>query len=92
MFNLGWYSLIPPTIALIGMIKRYPAALVILVSSVFALGVGILANGFAVQDGLKTFVLGFDAPMTGAEGLSESARSLLNRGGLASMAARNRSW
>ena len=86
LFNLGWYSLIPPAIALIGMIKRYPAALVILVSSVFAIGVGILANGFAVQDGLKTFVMGFDAAMTGAEGLSESARSLLNRGGLASMA------
>ncbi|NNE68474.1 MAG: Na+/H+ antiporter NhaC, partial [Pyrinomonadaceae bacterium] len=50
LFALGLPALIPPLIALIGMFRKYPAALVIVVSSVAAMLVGVFANGFAFKD------------------------------------------
>jgi Na+:H+ antiporter, NhaC family len=86
IFNLGLLPLVPPLIAVVGMVRRYPAALVIVVSSISALAVGIIANGFAVQDALKVTVAGFDVAMAGENAsVGEATKNLLNRGGLASM-------
>jgi NhaC family Na+:H+ antiporter len=86
IFDLGFLALIPPVIAVFGMIKRYPAALVIVASSLTALAVGIISNGFALADALKVIVAGFNISMAGGETVvSDAAGSLLNRGGLASM-------
>ncbi|NNF00330.1 MAG: Na+/H+ antiporter NhaC [Pyrinomonadaceae bacterium] len=86
VFNLGFVAVIPPFIAVTGMIKRYPAALVILTSSVAALIIGVISNGFGFQDALKVVVSGFSVSMAGADAnIGEGARSLLDRGGLSSM-------
>lgn len=87
-FDLGLLPFIPPAIAVIGMIRRYPAALVILASSVAALAVGMTANGFSAPDALKAAINGFNVEMLGntAASLSDSTKNLLNRGGMASMA------
>ena len=89
LFNIGVFALIPPLIAVLGMIRRYPAALVIVVSSLSALAVGVFANGFGGQDVLKVVVNGFNASMASVEGVAavtDATKSLLNRGGMASMA------
>ncbi len=89
LFSIGVFALLPPLIAVIGMFKRYPAALVIVVSSISALMVGVFVNGFGGQDAIKVFVNGFQASMTGDDGaaaVSDATKSLLNRGGMASMA------
>ncbi|MDH3529792.1 MAG: Na+/H+ antiporter NhaC, partial [Acidobacteriota bacterium] len=89
IFSLGGFALVPPLIAVIGMVKRYPAALVIVVSSVAALAVGVFANGFGGKEAVTVFVNGFDVSMAGPEAgtaIREATKSLLNRGGMASMA------
>lgn len=87
-FDLGILPFIPPLIAILGMVRRYPAALVILASSITALGVGMLANGLGAPDALRAAINGFNVEMLGpdAASMSDSTRSLLNRGGMASMA------
>lgn len=87
-FDLGPLPFIPPAIAIFGMIRRYPAALVILASSVAAMAVGVFANGFAAHDALNAAISGFNVNMLGAKAaaMDESTRSLLNRGGMGSMA------
>ncbi len=86
VFNLGVLAVIPPLIAVFGMIRKYPAALVIVASSSAALAVGMISNGFGFQDGLKVVVSGFNITMAGAEvPVSDATKSLLNRGGLSSM-------
>ena len=86
VFNLGFLAIIPPLIAVFGMLRRYPAALVIIASSMAALAVGMISNGFGMQDALKVIVSGFNITMAGGEtAISDATKSLLNRGGLASM-------
>ncbi len=88
-FNIGLLPFIPPAIAIYGMVRRHPAALVILASSFAALVVGVVINGFGAHDALRAAITGFDVSMLrpeGLAGLSDSARSLLNRGGMGSMA------
>ncbi|HUF04089.1 MAG TPA: Na+/H+ antiporter NhaC [Aridibacter sp.] len=87
-FDLGVLPFIPPLIAIAGMVRRYPAALVILASSITALVVGMVANGLAAPDALKAAINGFNVEMLGTDAVSmtDSTRSLLNRGGMASMA------
>lgn len=87
-FDLGILAFLPPAIAIAGMVRRYPAALVIFASSIVALAVGVFANGFAPPDALKAAITGFSVEMIGgnAVSISDSTRSLLNRGGMASMA------
>jgi NhaC family Na+:H+ antiporter len=89
VFNLGIFAVLPPLIAVFGMVKRFPAALVIICSSLVALAVGVFANNFGAQDAVKVFVSGFDVSMANgatASTVSDATRSLLNRGGMASMA------
>ena len=86
VFNIGFLSMIPPLIAVFGMFRKYPAALVIVASSIAALTVGMVSNGFGFQDALKVVVGGFNITMAGADTVvSDATKSLLNRGGLSSM-------
>lgn len=87
MFDLGIAAAAPLVIAVVGIALRQPPALVIVVSSVCALVVGVLVQGFPMSAALATFVNGFDigAVNTGAAP-SAPLENLLNRGGVFSMA------
>jgi Na+:H+ antiporter, NhaC family len=87
MFDLGFAAVLPLVIAIAGIALRQPPALVIIVSSIVALMIGILVQGFAIPAALTTFVGGFDLGVVNpAATPSESLARLLNRGGVFSMA------
>ena len=87
LFDLGIAPAIPLVIAIVGIAMRGSPTLVIVLSSVCALIVGVLVQGFSVSAALTTFVNGFDiGAMHSATAPTESAESLLNRGGVFSMA------
>jgi Na+:H+ antiporter, NhaC family len=87
MFDLGLAAATPLAIAIAGIALRLPPALVIVTSSVCALAVGVLVQGFPVSEALATFVNGFDiGAVNPAATPSDSLANLLNRGGVFSMA------
>lgn len=87
MFNLGWAAVAPLVIAIVGIALRRPPALVIVASSIVALGIGVFIQGFPAQAALTTFIDGFDIGSVAADAApSASLENLLNRGGVFSMA------
>jgi NhaC family Na+:H+ antiporter len=87
LFDLGVAPAIPLVIATAGIALRQAPTLVILLSSVVALVVGVLVQGFSVPAALAAFVTGFDISVASpAAAPSEAMTNLLNRGGVFSMA------
>jgi NhaC family Na+:H+ antiporter len=87
LFGLGIAPAIPLVIAIVGIAMRGSPTLVILLSSICALIVGVLVQGFSTSAALTAFVNGFDiAAMNTAAAPSASVENLLNRGGVFSMA------
>ena len=89
-FQLSWLVLLPPVIVVIGIIKKYPAVLVMAASCVVAMVLGIALQGFAFGDVLNAAVNGFSSKLLISVGgdpseISENFGKLLNRGGLFSM-------
>lgn len=87
LFNLGIAPAIPLVIAIVGIGMRGSPTLVIVLSTICALLVGVLVQGFSVAAALTTFVNGFDIDaMHLAATPSEAVENLVNRGGIFSMA------
>jgi NhaC family Na+:H+ antiporter len=91
VYSLGILTLLPPLIVLIGIVRRAPAALAIAASSAVAAVVGIAVQHFGIQDALVAAVSGFDTRMLSSVGVDPASvganfATLVNRGGLASMA------
>lgn len=89
-FQLNWLALLPPVIVVIGIVKKYPAVLVMAASCVIAMALGIALQGFTFGDAINAAVNGFDGKMLVSVGgdpsaISENFGKLLNRGGLFSM-------
>ncbi|MDE1467742.1 Na+/H+ antiporter NhaC family protein [Aurantiacibacter sp. D1-12] len=86
-FDLGFLPALPLLVALAGIVMRKPPALVILLSSLLALFIGIVGQGFSFANAVASFVDGFAAETNLPDtSLSPSVENLLNRGGLMSMA------
>ncbi|MEZ5920809.1 MAG: Na+/H+ antiporter NhaC [Parvularculaceae bacterium] len=87
VYRLDLFAALPLLVALAGVARRYPPALVIIASSVLALIIGIVVQHFPAKAALSTFVAGFDInAVAPSADVSSSLASLLNRGGLFSMA------
>ncbi|MEJ2216846.1 MAG: Na+/H+ antiporter NhaC [Gemmatimonadota bacterium] len=91
VFSLNWLVLLPPAIVIWSIIRKNPPALAIAASSLVAAAIGVLLQGFALQDAVISAVGGFHADMVASVGadptsLGEAFRTLVNRGGLYSMA------
>jgi Na+:H+ antiporter, NhaC family len=91
VFRLHWLVLLPPAIVVWSIMRRTPAALAIALSSLVALAIGVLVQGFAVQDAVTAAVSGFRTAMVAslgvdAEALGPAFTTLAQRGGLYSMA------
>lgn len=91
VFSLSWLVLLPPAIVIWSIIRKNPPALAIAASSLVAAGIGVLLQGFSLQDAVLSAVGGFHADMVASTGadpttLGEAFRTLVQRGGLYSMA------
>ncbi|MEJ2184591.1 MAG: Na+/H+ antiporter NhaC family protein, partial [Gemmatimonadota bacterium] len=91
VFSLSWLVLLPPAIVIWSIIRKNPPALAIAASSLVAAGIGVLLQGFSLQDAVLSAVGGFHADMVASAGadpatLGEAFRTLVDRGGLYSMA------
>lgn len=90
-YNIGWLVFLPAAVVLWGTLNRKPAALVMVSSSVIAMAIGIVAHGFSPYNAILAAVSGFNVGMvdsiaaTGSTP-SDMLNSLLNRGGINSMA------
>lgn len=91
VFNLNWLVLLPPAIIVVSILRRTPPALAITLSSVVAIVIGVVLQGFSLHDAVAAAVSGFRISMIDAAGIDAGALSptfgtLVERGGLYSMA------
>jgi NhaC family Na+:H+ antiporter len=87
VYNVNWLAFLPAVVVLWGTLNKKPAALVMVGSSIVAMLVGIGLHGFATFDAILSAISGFRVGM--ADSLSSPSPmliSLLNRGGINSMA------
>ncbi|SDL29880.1 Na+/H+ antiporter NhaC [Lacicoccus qingdaonensis] len=90
IFNFNIFMLIPFVIILWGAMTRKPVVPMMLLSSVVAVIIGMLFNGFSLVNGVTSMADGFNMAMVEATGmniggLSEDVISLVTRGGIFSM-------
>lgn len=91
-YNVHWLVFLPAAIVIWGTLKRKPAALVMVISSVVAMGVGIGIHHFSFYNSMLAAISGFNVSMVDAvtapgAAPSDMLRSLLNRGGVNSMSS-----
>lgn len=83
-FNVS--MLIPPAIVFIGGYKGYQPVLVMIASSLVAIVIGMISNGFSLVEGSQAMISGFNTNMiSGDLVLSSTLETLLNRGGFDGM-------
>jgi Na+:H+ antiporter, NhaC family len=83
-FNIA--MLLPPAVVFIGGFKGYNPVLLMVSSSLLAVVIGMLSNGFSLQDGAQSMIAGFQTTMLPSEiVLSETLNNFLNRGGFDGM-------
>lgn len=86
IFNWNIFMLLPFIIILWGAFRRKPIVPVMLLSSVVAVVIGTLSNGFNIADGFIAMADGFMISMVpGSSEFSETTLSLLTQGGIFSM-------
>lgn len=90
IYNWNIFMLIPFAIILWGAFGKKPVVPMMLLSSVAAVFIGMVSNGFTLVDGLTSMADGFSIAMVNAPGfnpdaLSENVTSLIVRGGIFSM-------
>ena len=86
-FALEWFTALPPLVVIIAIIRRWPPVLGIASAAVAGAIIGVVGQGFAVEDGLLSLATGFDLAMV-HEPLaapSEAFVALVDRGGVYSM-------
>jgi Na+:H+ antiporter, NhaC family len=91
VFVLHWIVLLPPAVVIWSILRSTPPALAITMSALVAAGIGIFVQGYGVQDAVTAAVAGFRVDMVDATGvrpdaLSPAFATLVQRGGLYSMA------
>ncbi|WP_016908877.1 Na+/H+ antiporter NhaC [Streptomyces xiaopingdaonensis] len=84
LFTLNPVLLIPPAVVLVGSVLRKPPLIVLLVSSVSAVVLAVLVQGFSVGDAFTAAVSGFTTDLLPGD-VSETVTELVDRGGLHSM-------
>jgi len=91
VFSLSPIVLLPPALVVWSIVRKTPAALAMTLSSLLAVAIGVLVQGFSIPDALVAAVSGFRLDMVASTGADPSAlgsafRTLVERGGLYSMA------
>ena len=89
VYTLNAFTFLPAVVVLYGTFRRKPAALTMVASSLVAMIVGVVLHNFSVNSALQSAISGFNFSMVDPTLLAEpssSLTSLLNRGGVNSMA------
>ena len=89
-FRVRWPTLLPPFVVLLGVLARQPAVPAMALSSLVAMAVGVLGQGFQLKHALTSAVDGFRTSMVADLGLQPQIfgaefQRLMDRGGLSSM-------
>jgi NhaC family Na+:H+ antiporter len=91
VYNVSWLAFLPAAVVIYGTLNRKPAALVMVASSIVAMGVGVGLHGFGGHDAILSAISGFRTGMAGSLSSgplpSDMLQSLLNRGGVNSMSS-----
>ncbi|OAH13819.1 Na+/H+ antiporter NhaC [Streptomyces jeddahensis] len=90
-FDFNVLLLLPPVVVLAGAMMKQPPVPTIVLSSMIAAVLGMAVQGFTIHDISDAAATGFDVTMLAGHGVDPSqlpaaAETLLNRGGMASMA------
>ena len=85
-FNLTWVAIIPLLVVLWGIIRKYPPALAIMLSAVVAVVIAISVQHISPVDALTAAVSGVRVQILDIKGPSAGFLTLVQRGGLESMA------
>lgn len=91
VFALDAWALLPPTVVIVGILRKIPPVIAMTTSSAVAAILAVSRQGFTAGDAMVTAVRGFDADRIASLGLDpatlgEPFRALASRGGLDSMA------
>lgn len=84
LFTLNPALLLPPVVVLVGSVMRKSPLIVLFVSSMTAVVLAVLVQGFSVTDTFNAAVSGFTTDVLPGN-VSDTLTELLNRGGLYSM-------
>lgn len=90
LYHFNLLLLLPPVLVLWGAVTKRPVIPVMLAACVLAIGIGVVLQGFNLQQGLNALMDGFQLSMFAAqghniEGVISDVPTLLNRGGMFSM-------
>jgi NhaC family Na+:H+ antiporter len=90
VFTLAWYTLLPPLVVVVCLMRRVPSVIAIVVSSLVAAVIAVSVQHFSLNDALQAMIGGFRTDMVSSTGvaptsLSEPFVRLVQRGGLYSM-------
>ncbi|NRA10725.1 MAG: Na+/H+ antiporter NhaC [Crocinitomicaceae bacterium] len=90
MFNFNLFMLLPAIIVFVGGYKGYNPVVLMIFSSLIAIVIGAISNGFGMQDGAVAMISGFNVSMFDSDvinpnNISDKLTLLLNRGGFNGM-------
>lgn len=86
MFNWNILLLLPVVLIILGSLKKWPTIPTMLGTSLFSIALGVVVQGFTLQNGFASLIQGFNVSMTGFEGeVVPSVTTLINRGGVVSV-------
>lgn len=86
MFNWNIILLLPVVIIITGSLLKLPTIPTMLGTSLLTVVIGMIIQGFSLQDGFISLIDGFNVSMTGFQGEVDSAvTTLINRGGVVSV-------
>ncbi|MDX2361289.1 MAG: Na+/H+ antiporter NhaC family protein [Crocinitomicaceae bacterium] len=89
IYDFNLFMLLPAAVVFIGGYKGYNAVVLMISSSVVAILIGMLSNGFAPSDGVNSLISGFELKLPHVKGMaqpvSDQLTTLLNRGGFEDM-------
>lgn len=90
LYHFNLLLILPPVVVLWGAVTKRPTIPVMLAACVLAISIGVILQGFSLQQGLNALMDGFNLSMFAAQGhnvsnIVDDVPSLLNRGGMFSM-------
>lgn len=86
LYNWNILLFLPVVIMLLGSILKFPTLPTMIVNSLITVIIGMVIQGFSLQDGFTSMINGFNVEMTGFNGeVLEDVITLINRGGAVSM-------
>jgi NhaC family Na+:H+ antiporter len=89
-FRLEWFALLPMVVIFFAIARKWPPVLGIVAAAATGAAIGIVGQGFDINDGLLALTTGFNVEMIhsidrGNGALSQAFLELVNRGGVYSI-------